>query len=89
MMHISILKEGDRPSPELLEQVRLAAQREPQPDEDCPELTPEMFKICLCAARQRNRALRNQHEFEEKAKKTEDIETIKKSSGSVSFMKLD
>lgn len=49
------IKEGQTPTQEQLEEVRAAAKREIQFDEDSPELSPAMFKALKCSAVQRNR----------------------------------
>lgn len=49
------LEEGQKPTKEQIEEVREAAQREIQFDEDCSELSPAMLKQLRCVVRQRNR----------------------------------
>ena len=49
------IKDGQTPAQEQLEEVRAAAKREIQFDEDCPELSPAMYKAFRCAVAQRNR----------------------------------
>ena len=50
------------PSQELTEEekeeIRKACEREPVPDEDCPELSESMLKSLKAAVRNRNRAAR-------------------------------
>ena len=50
-----IIKEGQTPSQEQLEEVQAAAKREIQFDEDSPELSPAMYKAFKCSIAQRNR----------------------------------
>ena len=50
-----ILKEGQTPTEEQMKEVREAAKREVRFDEDCPELSPAMYKAFQCSAAQRNR----------------------------------
>lgn len=49
------IKDGQVPSKEQLDEVRSAAERTIQFDEDCPELSPAMYKAFRCASAQRNR----------------------------------
>lgn len=49
------VKEGQTPTKEQLEEVREAAKREVQFDEDAPELSPAMYKAFKCSVAQRNR----------------------------------
>lgn len=49
------IKDGQAPTQEQLEEVRAAAKREIQFDEDSPELSPAMFKAFRCSVAQRNR----------------------------------
>ncbi len=51
------IKDGQVPTQEQLEEVRAAAKREIQFDEDSPELSPAMFKAFKCTITQRNRIL--------------------------------
>ena len=53
------IKDGQVPTPEQLEEVRAAAKREIQFDEDSPELPPVMFKAFRCSVAQRNRKKKN------------------------------
>lgn len=54
-----IIKDGQVPTQGQLEEVRAAAKREIQFDEDCPELSPAMFKALRCSVTQRNRNKKN------------------------------
>lgn len=54
-----IIKDGQMPSKEQLDEVRSATERVIQFDEDCPELSPSMYKAFKCAAAQRNRRKKN------------------------------
>ena len=47
------IKDGQVPTQEQLEEVRAAAKREIV--EDCPELSPAMYKAFKCDTAQRNR----------------------------------
>ena len=49
------IKDGQAPAQEQLEEVRAAAKREIQFDEDSPELTPAMLKAFRCSIAQCNR----------------------------------
>lgn len=49
------IKEGQKPTKEQLEEVRAAAKRKIQFDEDAPKLSPAMCKAFKCSAVQRNR----------------------------------
>lgn len=53
------IKDGQTPTKEQLEEVKAAAKREVQFDEDAPELSPAMFKAFQCSAVQRNRRKKN------------------------------
>ena len=53
------LKEGQKPTKEQLEEVREAAKREIQFDEDAPELSAAMYKAFKSSVAQRNRRKRN------------------------------
>lgn len=53
------IKDGQTPTKEQLEEVKAAAKREVQFDEDAPELSPAMFKAFQCSVSQRNRRKRN------------------------------
>lgn len=54
-----IIKEGQRPTQQQLDEVAAATKREIQFDEDSPELSPAMYKAFKCAAAQRNRRKKN------------------------------
>ena len=49
------IKDGQAPTQEQLEEVKAAAEREIQFDEDSPELSPAMYKAFRCSIAQRNR----------------------------------
>lgn len=49
------IKKGQTPTKEQLEEVKAAAKREVQFDEDAPELSPAMYKAFRCSVAQRNR----------------------------------
>lgn len=49
------IKNGQRPTQAQLDEVRAAATREVQFDEDSPELSPAMYKAFRCSVAQRNR----------------------------------
>ncbi len=53
------IKEGQEPAKEQLEEVKAAMKRGVQFDEDCPELSPAMYKAFQCATVQRNRRKKN------------------------------
>ena len=53
------IKDGQIPTQEQLEEVKAAAKREIQFDEDSPELSPAMFKAFKCSVSQRNRKKKN------------------------------
>ena len=53
------IKEGQTPTQEQLEEVKAAAKREIQFDEDSPELSSAMFKAFQCSVAQRNRRRKN------------------------------
>ena len=53
------IKDGQTPTQEQLEEVKAAAEREIQFDEDSPELSPAMFKAFRCTVTQRNRKKKN------------------------------
>ena len=55
MIETYTVKEGQKPTPEQIEEVREAAKRPIVFDEDCPELSPKMMKALECAAKNRNR----------------------------------
>lgn len=52
------IKDGQKPTPEELAEIREAAKREIQFDEDAPELSPAMYKAFRCSVMQRNRRMR-------------------------------
>ena len=54
-----IIKEGQTPTQSQLEEVKAAAKREIQFDEDSPELSPAMIKAFQCSVAQRNRRRKN------------------------------
>lgn len=49
------IKSGQRPTQAQLDEVKAAAAREVQFDEDAPELSPAMCKAFRCSIAQRNR----------------------------------
>lgn len=49
------LQEGQKPTEKQLEEVRAAAEREIQFDEDAPELSLAMYKAFQCVAARRDR----------------------------------
>ena len=53
------IKDGQVPTKEQLDEVKAAAKREVQFDEDAPELSPAMFKAFQCSVAQRNRRKKN------------------------------
>ena len=53
------IKDGQTPTKEQLEEVKAAAKREVQFDEDAPELSPAMFKAFQCSVSQRDRRKKN------------------------------
>ena len=53
------IKDGQTPTKEQLDEVKAAAKREVQFDEDAPELSPAMFKAFQCSVTQRNRRKKN------------------------------
>ena len=55
MIRTFTIKDGQTPGQEKLDEVRAAAKREIQFDEDSPELSPAMFKAFKCSVVQRNR----------------------------------
>lgn len=59
MLKTFTLKEGQKPTPEQLEEIRAAAKREIQFDEDSPELSPALYKAFECVVKQRNRRNKN------------------------------
>ena len=52
------IKDGQAPTQEQLDEVKAAAKREIQFDEDAPELSPAMIKAFRCSVTQRNRRKR-------------------------------
>lgn len=52
------IKDGQRPTQAQLDEVKEAAKREIQFDEDSPELSPAMYKAFRCSVTQRNRQKR-------------------------------
>lgn len=53
------IKDGQSPTQEQLDEVKAAAKREIQFDEDSPELSPAMYKAFKCSIAQRNRKKKN------------------------------
>ena len=53
------IKDGQTPTQEQLEEVKAAAKREIQFDEDSLELSPAMYKAFRCTVTQRNRKKKN------------------------------
>lgn len=53
------IKEGQVPTKAQLEEAKAAEKREIQFDEDCPELSPAMYKAFQCSVSQRNRRKKN------------------------------
>ena len=53
------IRDGQTPTQEQLEEVKAAAKREIQFDEDSPELSTAMVKAFQCSVTQRNRRQRN------------------------------
>ena len=53
------IKDGQTPTPEQLAEVKAAAKREIQFDEDAPALSPAMCKAFQCSISQRNRRRKN------------------------------
>ena len=54
-MYKYILKKGQKPTKEQLEEIKKAATMPITFDEDCPELSPAMLEALRCAVKQRNR----------------------------------
>lgn len=52
------IKDGQQPTQAQLDEVKAAAKREIQFDEDSPELSPAMYKAFRCSVAQRNRQKR-------------------------------
>ncbi len=59
MIRTFTIKDGQTPTKEQLDEVKAAAKREVQFDEDSPELSPAMFKAFKCSVTQRNRRRKN------------------------------
>ena len=59
MVKAYIIEDGQKPTKEQLDEVREAAKREIQFDEDAPELSPAMYKAFRCSAAQRSRRRKN------------------------------
>lgn len=59
MIKTFILEEGQELTPEQVAEIRAAAKREIQFDEDAPELSPALQKAFRCAVAQRNRRNKN------------------------------
>ena len=55
MIKTFIIKDGQTSTQEQLNEVKDAAKREIQFDEDSPELSPAMLKAFKCSVAQRNR----------------------------------
>ena len=53
------IKDGQTPTKEQLDEIKAAAKREVQFDEDAPELSPAMFKAFQCSVSQRDRRKKN------------------------------
>lgn len=53
------IKDRQKPTQEQLEEVKAAANREIQFDEDSPELSPAMYKAFRCAVAQSSRKKKN------------------------------
>lgn len=53
------IKPGQTPTQEQLAEVKAAAERGVQFDEDSPELSPALYKAFRCSASQRNRQKKN------------------------------
>lgn len=53
------IKDGQTPTKEQVEEVKVAAKREVRFDEDAPELSPAMLKAFQCSIAQRNRRKKN------------------------------
>lgn len=54
-----IIEDGQTPTKKQLDEVRAAAKREVQFDDDSPELSPALYKAFQCSAAQRNRRKKN------------------------------
>lgn len=59
MVKAYIIEDGQKPTKEQLDEVREAAKREIQFDEDAPELSRAMYKVFRCSAAQRSRRRKN------------------------------
>ncbi len=59
MIRTFTIKDGQTPTKEQLDEVKAAAKREVQFDEDSPELSPAMLKAFKCSVTQRNRRKKN------------------------------
>lgn len=59
MTRIFTIEDGQKPTKEQLDEVKEAAKREIQFDEDAPELSPAMYKAFRCSAAQRSRRRKN------------------------------
>ena len=53
------IKENQKPTQAQLDEVKAAAEREIQFDEDSPQLSPAMYKAFRCSVAQRNRRKRD------------------------------
>ena len=53
------IKENQKPTQAQLDEVKAAAGREIQFDEDSPQLSPAMYKAFRCSVAQRNRRKRD------------------------------
>lgn len=59
MLRKFTIEDGQEPTEAQLAEVKAAAKRPVQFDEDAPELSPALYKAFECAARQRNRRNKN------------------------------
>ena len=59
MIRTFTIRDGQTPTKEQLEEIKAAAKREIQFDEEAPELSPAMFKAFRCSTAQRNRRKEN------------------------------
>lgn len=59
MLKTFTIKEGQKPTEAQLAEIRAAAKRDIQFDEDAPELSPALYKAFECVARQRSRRNKN------------------------------
>lgn len=55
MLKTFTINPGQKPSEQQLREIEEAAKKPIIPDEDCPELSPALYKAFKCAAVQRNR----------------------------------